>query len=70
MVDLPTPPLAEETATTFWTFGMRRLGGSPRLGIWGGGRRDGSPWRDVSDFRSPDDRVALLKGFHVEAGAE
>lgn len=32
-VDLPTPPLADETATTFWTFGIRRLGGRPRLGI-------------------------------------
>ena len=33
IVDLPTPPLADETATTFWTFGIRRLVGRPRLGI-------------------------------------
>ena len=32
MVDLPTPPLAEETAMTFLTSGIRRLAGSPRLG--------------------------------------
>lgn len=30
MVDFPTPPLAEETAITFFTSLMRRRSGSPR----------------------------------------
>jgi hypothetical protein len=28
---LPTPPLALATAMTFWTLGMGRLGGRPRV---------------------------------------
>ena len=43
MVDFPTPPFAEDTATTFSTFGIRRLGGRLRLGIRGGYGRDGRP---------------------------
>ena len=33
IVDFPTPPFADETATTFSTLGILRLGGSPRRGI-------------------------------------
>ena len=50
IVDLPTPPLALETAITFWTLGMGRFSGRPggdvrfETGGLGGGEfdRDGS----------------------------
>ena len=46
IVDLPTPPLADETATTLRTLGMRCLVGSPLCmrGSWGGAPLRGSPW--------------------------
>ena len=43
-VDFPTPPFADETAIAFFTSGMRRFAGSPRLGICGGGLREGIPY--------------------------
>ena len=39
----PTPPLPLATATTFFTFGMPRLGGRRRRGIIGGSPCFGSP---------------------------
>lgn len=43
-VDLPTPPLAEETATTFLTSRILRFSGSPRRrGKDGGVPERGSP---------------------------
>ena len=48
MVDLPTPPLAEETAITLRTEGMCRFSGRPRWrrGSSGGALERGRPWVD------------------------
>ena len=45
MVDLPTPPLAEETAITLRTSRMGRFSGRPRWrrGSWGGVLERGRP---------------------------
>ena len=46
MVDFPTPPLADETAITFFTPRMLRFSGKPRCirGICGGAPERGKPW--------------------------
>ena len=43
IVLFPTPPFADETATTLSTLDIRLLAGRPRRGIWGGGLREGMP---------------------------
>lgn len=65
MVDFPTPPFAEDTATTLSTFEIRRFGGRPRLGIRGGDGREGRPWWEISNCRS-NSCSALPMDFHVE----
>ena len=47
-VDLPTPPLALETAMMWETFGMRRFCGSPR---WARGIVGAGPGRPGAGFR-------------------
>ena len=47
MVDLPTPPLAEEIAMTFRTSFIGRFSGKPRCLLgrnWGGALERGSPY--------------------------
>lgn len=52
IVDLPTPPLAEETAMTFFTSLMLRCCGRPRCmrGICGGAPERGRPLNGQLDF--------------------
>ena len=52
IVDLPTPPFAEETAITFRTSRMLRLSGRPRWrrGNCGGLPDLGSPWHILLVF--------------------
>ena len=54
MVDFPTPPLADETATTFLTPRMLRFSGKPRCirGICGGAPERGRPWNSINQSAS------------------
>jgi len=67
IVDLPTPPFAEDTAITFRTSRMLRFSGKPRCrrGSAGGAPERGNPWRQelAGDFNHTEDE--LQEGSHA-----
>ena len=65
MVDLPTPPLADETAITFLTSRMLRFSGKPliRRGSSGGAPDRGRPYCSFRIKYSALNKAELTSGF-------